>query len=110
MTIDIDFSKYSEADLIGLNRRLVAYMRDKRQADTYHELAKYNLGDRVTFTNNVGETVSGIVIRVNKKTVSIHTDNHHHWNVSPHLLKRVGSGTKQGRANNVIELFEEQRS
>jgi len=110
MTIGIDFTKYSEAELLDLNRRLVAYMRDKRQSDTYHELAKYHLGDRVSFTNNTGAKVSGTVIRVNKKTVSIHTDDHRHWNVSPHLLKRVGNGSKQERTYNVIELFEGQGS
>ncbi len=109
MTIDIDFTKYTDVELIDLNRRLVAYMQDKRQSDIYHELAKYNLGERVSFTNNVGETVSGVVIRVNKKTVSIHTDDHHGWNVSPHLLKKVTDGSKQDRADNVIELFETQR-
>jgi hypothetical protein len=109
MTINIDFTKYSETDLLDLNLRLVAYMRDKRQADTYHQLAKYNFGDRVAFTNNIGETVSGIVVRVNKKTVSIHTDDHHHWNVSPHLLKKAGGRSKQGQAHNVIDLFGEPR-
>ena len=110
MTINIDFAKHSEANLIDLNRRLVSYMRDKRQADTYHALAKFSLGGKVSFNNNHGKTVTGIVVRVNKKTVSIHTDDHQHWNVSSHLLEKVGGSSKQKRADNVIELFEGQKS
>ncbi len=56
--------------------------------------------------NSVGETVTGIVIRVNKKTVSIHSDIHQHWNVSPHLLKKVGESCAKAQPVNMIELFE----
>jgi len=91
--------------LIAIGERSLLY-----PSDTYHALAKFSLGDKVSFTNNGGETVAGIVVRVNKKTVSIHTDDHQHWNVSPHLLKKVGGSSKQERADNVIELFEGQKS
>ena len=104
MAIELDVTKYSEAELLELNRRIAARISAMRQAETYHALASFDLGDRVCFHDR-GRHIEGVVIRVNKKTVSIHTDDHSHWNVSPNMLKKIGKQDTVKKADNVIELL-----
>lgn len=50
--------------------------------------ADFSVGQRVKFDAR-GRQVSGTVIRVNRKTCSVHVDgdsNHRHWTVPPHML------------------------
>lgn len=87
--MDIDLSRLSEAQLIELNHKIVGKLQSIQQARTYHQLAKFGPGERVWFTAQDGRRVEGHVVRVNKKTVSVHSDDHHNWNVSPGLLKKL---------------------
>ena len=52
-------------------------------------MLKFSLGDRVTFDTDDGRTIVGTLMRYNKKSVTIITDDHHRWNVSPSFLRRV---------------------
>ncbi len=45
----------------------------------------------MTFEGPGGVMIRGIVIRRNKKTVTVHTDDERQWNVSPTLVKLTGS-------------------
>jgi hypothetical protein len=45
------------------------------------------IGDRVTFETDDGRTVVGALVRYNKKTVSVLTDDGHRWKVSPRFLR-----------------------
>jgi hypothetical protein len=103
MTIDIDLTKYTEAELLELHRRIAERVRDLRQAATYHALAKFSVSDRVFFDAQDGRRIEGTIIRVSKKTVTVHTDDHHHWRVSPSFLKRAGHQGTFGPSN-VVEL------
>lgn len=102
MAIDLDLTKLSDAELIDLNRRIVAYLRDKRQRETYLALARFAPGDRVWFRARDGRRIEAVVVRVNKKTVSVHADDHHDWSVSPALLQRVLP--RPDSPSNVFEL------
>jgi hypothetical protein len=48
----------------------------------------FNLGERVSFQPDGRPEIFGIIIKYNKKTVSIITENGEHWNVSPVYLKK----------------------
>ncbi|MCP5420164.1 MAG: hypothetical protein H6969_06700 [Gammaproteobacteria bacterium] len=85
MAIDID--RFTEAELIDLNRRIVERPRFLQQMRAHANRLQFSIGDRVTFDTNEGRTVAGILVRYNKKTVSIVTDDGHRWNVSPHFLR-----------------------
>jgi hypothetical protein len=64
-------------------------------------LAQFSVGDRVSFPSTCGERKLGVIVRLNKKTASIATDDGQHWNVHPGFLSPVGAGAiePQGREN-----------
>ena len=103
MTIDLDLTKYSDADLIDLNRRIVAYISAKRRLERARDLARFHPGDRVWFRTEDGLRITGVVVRINQKTISIHTDDHHDWRVSPHVLHHADL-SKDGEPSNIVEL------
>ena len=56
-------------------------------------------GDRVSFSSRDGREVSGVLVKYNKKTVTIISDNGQKWNVSPGFLRKEaieGSTTSHG--------------
>ena len=85
MTIDID--RLTEAELLDLNRRIVERLRFLHQMRAHATMLQVAIGDRVTFETNEGRTVVGAVVRYNKKTVSVMTDDGPRWNVSPRFLR-----------------------
>lgn len=83
-----DFIKdLSEEELVYLNRLIVERLKLMHQVKSTLEMAKYNIGERVEFENNEGNVLTGRVIKLNKKTVSILTDDRQRWNVAPVLLR-----------------------
>ena len=78
-----------EADLLFLNRLVVERLNMLAQAKSTVELAQFSVGDRVEFTTSEGGIKRAVVVRLNKKTASLRTDDHQSWNVSPVLLRKV---------------------
>ncbi len=79
-----------EEDLRFLNRLVVERLKLIAQARSTALMSRFNIGDRVGFQASTGKWKSGIVQRLNKKTVTILTDDGHPWNVSPGFLSPVG--------------------
>jgi hypothetical protein len=69
-------------------------------------MLEFRIGGRVRFHPEGRPSVTGMVTRYNRKTVSIVTDDGQRWNVSPQLLERAEidahTGTPEG--GNVIAL------
>jgi hypothetical protein len=84
--------RMNEDDLRFLNRLIVERLKLIGQARSTTMLARFSVGDRVSFQSPTGERKSGVIIRLNKKTASIATDDGHHWNVHPGYLTSVGPG------------------
>lgn len=59
------------------------------QAKSTVELAQFTEGDRVHFTATDGSVKHGIVLRLNKKTASVRTNEGQSWKVSPGLLRKT---------------------
>lgn len=86
--------RLGEEDLRFLNRMIVERLKLIAQARRTILMANFAKGDRVGFQAPDGRAIEGIVIRINKKTVSIVTDDDHQWNVGPgllHLIQATGS-------------------
>ena len=77
-----------EEDLLFLNRMVVERLNLLAQARSTVQLAQFAEGDRVQFTANDGTIKRGRVVRLNKKTASLLTDDGQNWKVSPALLRR----------------------
>src|SRR2546422_6570700 len=85
----IDITKFSEAQLTELNRKIVARLRYLQEARMQQQMQSFRLGDRVSFHAPGHDPKTGIVAKCNRKTVTVITDDGHQWNVAPVFLSRV---------------------
>lgn len=81
----------SAEDLIYLNRMVVERLNLLHQAKSTMQLARFAEGDRVNFTAQDGTIKHGTIMRLNKKTVSMFTDDGHRWNVAPAYLRKTAT-------------------
>lgn len=87
MAIDID--RLTEAQLIDLNRRIVARLKFLAQMRAHASMLDFSIGDRVSFQPPGRPVQFGILTRYNRKTVTVITEDGGHWTVAPQLLRKV---------------------
>ena len=86
-----DFIKQlNEQELRYLNRLIVDRLNILSQVKSSVKMAAFHNGQRVSFVDSDGLERKGHIIRLNKKTASITTDDGHQWNVAPGLLRGIG--------------------
>jgi len=103
MKIDLDSMSYHE--LLNLNHKIVERLRFLDSIRTHKEMMQFNRGDRVSFDTHDHGTLTGILVKYNRKTVTVITDSGQKWNVSPlHLRKanRIEPGKNQ--SGNVVKF------
>lgn len=98
MSIDID--KLSKEQLLDLNRRIVERLKYLAARDTLEVSKKFRVGDTVEFQNEES-TTQGMVIRINRKTLSIKTKEGQ-WNVPPQFVKKAAED-KKSRTLRIVE-------
>ena len=81
--------RLNEEDLLFLNRLIVERLKLISQARATTLMTSFTKGDRVGFQAPDGRMLEGVVLRLNKKTISVVTDDDHQWNVAPGLLRLV---------------------
>jgi hypothetical protein len=80
-----------EDDLLFLNQQIIERLKLISQAKSTVLMAAFTVGDHVSFQAPDGEEKQGVVLRLNKKTISVDTKDGHRWNVAPGLLQLVKS-------------------
>jgi hypothetical protein len=83
--------RMSEEDLRFLNRLIVERLKLIHQARSTAMLAHFGVDDRVSFLSSTGEYKTGVIVRLNKKTAGIRTDDGQQWNVHPAYLSPAGA-------------------
>ncbi len=96
--MDMDIDKLSLDELRRLNKRVVMRIRYLHSLKTQAQLDSFQVGDRVSFQGEgCGHKLEGGVTRINRKTLTVHTPDGHHWTIHPHFLtKRSTSSTIDG--------------
>ncbi len=85
-----DFIKtLKEDELIYINRLVIERLKLISQQKSTNQMVRFNIGERVCFADHEGKLRKGQIVKLNKKTASIKTDDNHNWNVSPSLLKHL---------------------
>jgi hypothetical protein len=114
--VDIPIDKLTEDELSVLNRRIVERLKFLESQHTHREMMQFSVGENVCFVPPGKERQMGVLVKYNKKTVTIITEGGRRWNVSPHLLSREPmtinatddmtwqGQAANGRANNVVAL------
>jgi hypothetical protein len=103
----IDLDRLTESELIDLNHRIVARLQMIAQLRAHTSMLEFKVGERVSFKAEDGRRITGVLVRYNKKTVSLVTDDGHRWNVSPALLTRVATSTPSPQSQNVLAFRKE---
>jgi len=103
MKINID--KLTEKELIDLNHRIVERLKFLESMRAHADMMEFSVGEKVCFSPSGHVELVGTLVKYNKKTVTVLTEEGQKWNVSPHLLEKP-SKSKQTvkRSDNVIEI------
>jgi hypothetical protein len=99
----IDLSQLTEAELVDLNRRIVERLRMIRQVHAHVKMLEFTIGERVWFQTDVRK-VEGVLVRYNKKSVTVVTDDGERWNVAPGLLQRATVADSARERGNVVQM------
>ncbi len=103
MKIDID--KLTEKELIDLNHKIVERLKFLESMRAHAEMLEFSVGEKVCFHPPGRGEVVGVLVKYNKKTVTVLTEEGQKWNVSPHLLEKAKeSKRKVKKSGNVIEI------
>ena len=87
MRIDID--GLTEVELMELHDRIAERLRFLQHMRAHARMLEFKIGDRVSFQPEGRPPVVGMLIRYNRKTVSVITEGGQRWNVAPILLRRA---------------------
>ena len=104
MVSRIDIDALSEAALIDLNHRIVERLRFLQQARAHSRMLEFSVGDRVSFHPEGHEPLLGVLVRYNRKTVTVITDEGQRWNVSPGALRKVKDVAAHSGGSDVVDL------
>ena len=101
----IDITTLSEDELIDLHRRIIERLRFLSQTRAHHKMLEFKVGDRVSFRPDDRPALAGVLIKYNKKTVTVLADNGERWNVSPGLLTLAKeTKTSDRKQSNIIQM------
>ena len=86
MPIDIDGLSLDE--LLQLNHRVVERIKMLQAMQAHVDMMAFNLGSKVSFDTDEGRVI-GTLVKYNRKTVNVLSDNGRHYRVTPGLLSPV---------------------
>ena len=97
--------KLTEDELLELNHRIVERLKYLEAMRDHKEMMEFNIGEQVTFEPPGSEKQIGMLVKYNRKTVTVVTEQGQRWNVSPFLLSKVaGEKNSISKNANVIKM------
>lgn len=103
ISIDELIDEMPEAVLRTLHDRIVNRLNVLQRQRVMQSMADFRPGDVVSFQTDRGEIITGVLVRLNKKSVTVHTENDNRWNVAPQLLTRVKRPLAPEELENILE-------
>ncbi|KAA0978833.1 hypothetical protein FQ187_25280 [Pseudomonas sp. ANT_J28] len=98
MSINIDYLSVDE--LVTLNHHIIQRLKRLESLEAHKSVMQFHPGARGSFDSPSGERLSGTVMKFNRKTVTVVTDNGQRWNISPHLVSPI----KNVQAGMVVDI------
>lgn len=86
MPVDIDGLSLDE--LMQLNHRVVERIKMLQAMQAHVDMMAFDLGAKVSFDTDEGR-ILGTLVKYNRKTVNVLTDDGRHYRVTPRLLSAV---------------------
>jgi hypothetical protein len=100
MHINLDSLSYEE--LLELQHKISQKLKTIESEHLPKDHAKFNPGDKVSFSHPTLGFQTGTLLAHNEKTVTVVTRSGQQWDVSPHLLRKVVS--RDNQTNNVYKI------
>lgn len=83
----------SMTDVAALSKQINAALKMRYAELQRRKAASFGIGSRVEFTDKLGATLTGRILKINSKTIMVEVDNTKKlWQVTPSLLR--ASNTK----------------
>ena len=102
----IDIEKLTEQELLELNHKIVERLKFLESMRAHSDMMAFNIGETVSFSPPGRGELTGMLVKYNKKTVTVLTEDGQKWNVSPHLLERMNKPKRKvQRSGKVIEML-----
>jgi len=79
----------SVEELLELNQIICDRIDYLQSLETHEMLRRLHLGNQVHFADKMGRRVFGTVVKINRKTVVVQSEDGKQWKVSPGLLSLV---------------------
>jgi len=102
MSIDIKDLSYEE--LLELKHLITRRLQHLDSLNSGIKKELFQLGDQINFSHPINGRMTGILLKHNEKTVTIVTDSGQHWDVSPHLLKKVVQGGIRKKKGKIVTI------
>jgi len=94
-----DIDGLSRDQLLALNHRIIERLKFLDSVQAHVDMMALNLGARVSFETPQGRQL-GQLVKYNRKTVNVITDDGRNWRISPHLLSEVKDITPVKKTSN----------
>jgi hypothetical protein len=101
--VPVDIDRLNEEELVDLNNRVVERLRFIRQARAHHAMLQFRIGELVHFEPDGRGQIEGVIVRYNKKSVTVITPDGQQWRVSPGYLRKVDAAPAESPVN-VVKL------
>jgi hypothetical protein len=95
MSIDLD--NLTREELEELNHRVIERLKYLDTVMAQQAMMTLNLGTQVSFASRQRGRVFGTIIKFNRKTVVVLTDDGHQWRVPPDILTPIKDATPKQR-------------
>lgn len=86
--VDHTLKSMTEERIRILHRKTGERLRLIDRVNQLQALSKLSVTDRVSFMHN-DKRITGIIIRLNRRTATVLDDDRNRWNVSPSLLIKI---------------------
>lgn len=83
----MNIESLSEKELRFLNTKIVDRLNFLRLQETQSKMLDFQKGQTVWFESHNGDTICGLITRINIKTITVVSDDGCKWKVSPQFLK-----------------------
>lgn len=95
MHLPIAIDGLTEAELLDLNRRVVARLKFLHDMKLHARMLDFSVGEKVSFQPDGHPVLFATIIKYNRKTVTLITEGGQQWNVAPVFLHKL---TDMGQA------------
>ena len=76
-------------ELVKLSEYIYKRIKFLGETMVFERIQEFEILDKVSFIDNTGNILKGTVVRLNKRTVTVKSDEGKVWLISPFLLNRL---------------------